>query len=291
MVSKSIIASCGMLLTAAIWGFAFVVVKDSLDIVSPIYMLAFRFSIAGVALAAICHKKFKLMNKSIFLHGAILGFFLFASYAFQTIGCRYTTAGKNAFLTTIYVVLVPLFLWILTKRRPGIQVFMAAFIAITGIALLSLQDDLSVNIGDILTLVCGVGFSLHMIFISRYNATEDAVLLTVLQLIFAAVFSWILAPIMDGGFPVQAFQSAKTIASMFYLGLFSTMVAFFLQNVCQKYTSPTMASLLLSMESVFGVVFSCIFLGEILTFRMGLGCFLIFGAIILAQINPPPVRA
>ena len=283
--SISILASFGMLLTAAIWGFAFVVVKDSLDIVPPIYMLAFRFTIAGVALSAIFIKKFKILNKSIFFHGAVLGFFLFAAYAFQTVGCQYTTAGKNAFLTTIYVVLVPLFLWALTKRRPDNRVFIAAFIAITGIALLSLQDDFSINIGDILTIICGVGFTLHMIFIAHYNATEDAVLLTVLQLVFAALFSWILAPIMDGSFPVEAFESSKTIGSMLYLGLFSTMIAFFLQNICQKYTPTTIASLFLSFESVFGVIFSCIFLKEVLTARMITGCVLIFSAIILSEVK------
>jgi len=182
------IASFGMLLTAAIWGFAFVVVKDSLDVVPPIYMLSFRFTIAGIVLALICIKKLALLNKTILLHGAVLGFFLFIAYAFQTIGCQYTTAGKNAFLTTIYVILVPLFLWILTKQQPKPQTIIAAFIALVGIALLSLQEDFSINKGDLLTIFCSIGFSLHMIFIAHYNATEDAVLLTILQILFAPFF-------------------------------------------------------------------------------------------------------
>lgn len=278
----SVLASLGMLLTAAIWGFAFVVVKDSLDIVPPIYMLAFRFTIAGLAISLIFIKKFKLMNKTILLHGMILGFLLFASYAFQTIGCQYTSAGKNAFLTAIYVVLIPFFLWALTKRRPSLKVFLAAFIAISGIALLSLQDNFSVNFGDILTMICGIGFAFHIIFISRFNATEDAILLTVLQLVFAAIFSWILAPFLDGEFPAYVFQNKQAIFSMLYLGLMSTMLAFFLQNICQKYTPATVASVFLSLESVFGVIFSCVFLGEVLTMRMIIGCVLIFVAIILA---------
>lgn len=278
----SILASCGMLLTAAIWGFAFVVVKDSLNSVPPIYMLAFRFSIASIAISLIFVKKFMLMTKEILLHGIILGFFLFASYAFQTIGCQYTTAGKNAFLTAIYVVLIPFFLWALTKHSPNIKIFLAAFLAITGIALLSLQKDLSINFGDVLTMICGIGFALHIIFIAKFNATEDAILLTILQLVFAAIFSWILAPFLDGDFPLLAFQNQQTIFSMLYLGIISTMIAFFLQNICQKYTPTTVASLLLSLESVFGVIFSCIFLGEVLTLRMIIGCFLIFIAITLA---------
>lgn len=277
------LASLGMLLTAAIWGFAFVIVKDSLDVVPPVYMIAFRFTIAGVALSAVFMRKFRHMTRRILFHGALLGFFLFAAYALQTIGCQYTTAGKNAFLTAVYVVLVPLFLWAFTRRAPGIHVLAAAVLALVGIALLSLQDDFSVNIGDILTLACGVGYALHMIFIARYNAEEDAVLLTVLQLVFAAAFSWILAPLADGGFPAQAFRDGRTIASMLYLGLISTMLAFLLQNICQKYTPPTLAALILSLESVFGVLFSCVFLGEVLSARMAAGCLLIFAAIILAE--------
>lgn len=277
------LASAGMLLTAAIWGFAFVVVKDSLDTIPPIYMLAFRFTIAGVALSLIFCRRLKLLNKNLFVHGAVLGSFLFTAYAFQTIGCQYTTAGKNAFLTTIYVVLVPLFLWGLTRRRPGAHVLVAALLAVTGIGLISLQSDFSVNFGDILTLVCGVGYALHMIFIARYNATEDVILLTVLQLVYAALFSWILAPIMDGAFPAEAIKNPKAIASMLYLGLISTMLAFFLQNICQKFTPPSVAALFLSFESVFGALFSCIFLHETLTPRMIAGCALLFVAIILAE--------
>ncbi|MBO5137630.1 MAG: EamA family transporter [Spirochaetaceae bacterium] len=282
--SIKILASVGMLLTAAIWGFAFVIVKNSLDFVPPIYMLAIRFSIAGLVLALIFCKKFSMLNKKILFHGAILGFFLFSAYAFQTIGCKYTSAGKNAFLTTIYVVLIPIFLWIMTKKRPGINVMIATFLAICGIGLLSLKNDFTINIGDILTLICGVGFALHIIFISRYNATEDPILLTVLQLCFAAIFSWILAPIMEGIFPKDALNSSSTVASMLYLGLISTMVAFFLQNLCQKYTPPTIAAIFLSMEAVFGVIFSCIFLKESLTLRIVFGCSLIFVAILLAEL-------
>ncbi|MBO5235563.1 MAG: EamA family transporter [Spirochaetaceae bacterium] len=281
--AKTLFASFGMLLTAAIWGFAFVVVKDSLDIVPPIYMMAFRFTIASVVLSLVFFNKFKLSTKKILLHGFILGVLLFLAYAFQTIGCLYTTAGKNAFLTAIYVILVPFFLWIMTKRKPGIHVIFAALIALVGIGLLTLQSDFSVNIGDLLTLICGIGYAFHMIFISRFNKTEDPILLTILQLFTAAILSWIFSPIWDGGFPKEVFYSSKAIYSLLYLGLISTMIAFFLQNLCQKYTPPTIAALLLSLESVFGVLFSCIFLKEPLTTTMVIGCILIFFAIILAE--------
>ncbi|HAH63735.1 MAG TPA: EamA family transporter [Treponema sp.] len=283
----SLFAGAGLLLAACIWGFAFVVVKDSLDYVGPVYMIAFRFSIATVALALLFAPKLRLLNKSYWKNGAVLGGYLFLAYAFQTIGCNYTTAGKNAFLTTIYVMLVPLLGWPLYKKRPGLYVFAAAVISITGIGLLALSNTdgslLTMNKGDALTLVCGLFYALHILRMERCNATQSTILLTVLQFFFAAVFSWIAAPFFDGAFPVEAVTNPRVIVSMLYLGLLSTMVAFVLQNVGLKYVQSSIAALFLSFESVFGVLFSTLLLHERLTLRMMTGCILIFFAVILAE--------
>ncbi len=276
------LANIGLLGTAIIWGFAFVVVKNSLDLIPPTWMLAFRFTIASVVLGLIFIKRMCTVNREILIQGAVLGVFLFLSYLFQTIGCQYTTAGKNAFLTTIYVILVPFLYWIISKSPPDAYCMVAAVLALVGIGLLSLQGDMTMNVGDVLTLICGLGYALHMIYIDRYTKIHDPVILTVLQLGFAAIFSWILAPFLDGGFPAGAFEPS-IVAGMLYLGLLSTMLAFLLQNVCQKYTTPNAASLLLSMESVFGVLFSVLFLGERMTPRMIMGCVLLFIAVILAE--------
>lgn len=290
----TVVSSAGLLLAAAIWGFAFVIVKDSLDYVGAIWMLAFRFTIAAVCLALVFCKKWKLITKSYWVHGVILGAFLFGAYAFQTIGCKYTTAGKNAFLTTIYVILVPLFGWPLNKKRPHWYVFVAALLSVTGIGLLALKNEngalLSMNVGDILTLVCGIFYAVHILFVEKYDAVEDPILLTVLQFAFAALFSWIAAPLMDGAFPAASLTNMRVVVSMLYLGIFSTMVAFVLQNVCLKYVPSALASLFLSMESVFGVLFSTILLHERMTLRMFAGCVLIFAAIMLAEVVPSLFR-
>ncbi len=277
-----LLAGIGLLSAAAIWGFAFVVVKNSLDAVPPTYMLAFRFTIAALLLAVICHRKLKGMSKRTLREGGVLGRWLFFSYLVQTIGCQYTTAGKNAFLTSAYVIIVPFLVWLLFRKKPDAFCMTAAVLAIIGMGMLSLQGDLSVNKGDVLTLICAVGFALHMIYIDKYTQQGDPVALTVLQLAFAALFSWLLAPFLDGGFPVGAFQP-NVIGAMLYLGVFSTMIGFLLQNVCQKYTPPSTASLLLSMESVFGVLFSTLLLGERMTGRMALGCVFLFVAVLLAE--------
>lgn len=287
--STSFLASLGLLLTAAIWGFAFVVVKDSLDYIGPIYMIAFRYTIAAVVMALIFVKKWKLLNKRYILRGALTGSFLFLAYVTQTIGCDYTTAGKNAFLTTIYVILVPIITWALTKKRPGWYVFVAAIMSVTGIGLLALgtSDSALLNIGDILTLICGVFYALHIIWTAKYNEQgDDPLFMTLLQFVFCAIYGWILSPIYDGAFPVAAFtaaSSSRVILSILYLGLFSTMLCFSLQNIGLKYVQSSLASLFLSFESVFGVLFGTLLLHETLTPRMFIGCVLIFLAVILAE--------
>lgn len=283
------LASGGLLLTATIWGFSFVVVKDTLDYVGAVYMVAVRYTLAAVVMSLIFVPRWKHLNKSILIHGLISGFFLLTAYVTQTIGCNFTTAGKNAFLTTIYVILVPLIGWILYKKRPGWYVFVAAVLSVTGIALLSLgADDASdLNKGDVLTLICGVFFALHIISTAKFNEQgDDTVLLTLLQFWTVAVFSWIAAPFFDGKPDFASFTNARVILSILYLGLLSTMLCFTLQNLGLKYVNSSLASLFLSFESVFGVLFSMIVLHERLTLKMGIGCALIFLGLTLAETKP-----
>ena len=141
--TKTLLASSGLLLVTLLWGVSFAVVKNSLDLVPPIYMMAFRFSIASLFLLIIFFNKLKLIKKSTLKKGALLGIFLALGYALQTIGVVYTTAGKNAFITTTYVIFVPFIYWIFTKRKPGSISIITAFVGFLGIGLLSLQDDMT----------------------------------------------------------------------------------------------------------------------------------------------------
>lgn len=280
---KRLLASLGLLFVTIIWGISFAVVKNSLELVPPIYMMAFRFSIASIALVIILFGKLKKISATTIKKGIVLGLFLALAYALQTIGIAYTTAGKNAFITTTYVIFVPFIYWFLTKRNPGILAILIAGIGLFGIALLSLQDDLSINKGDVLTLFCGIAYATHIVLIALFTQKEDPLVLNLIQIFFVTIFSWILAPFYDGAFPLEAISHVQTIWSMLFLGLFCTMLAFLLQTLCQKYVSPGSASLIISLEAVFGVFFAWIILGEILTLRMFLGASLVFVAIILSQ--------
>ena len=138
--TTSLWAAGGLLFTALIWGLAFVVVKNSLDFVPPIYMMAFRFTIATAGLSLMFIGRLKNIDAAMLKSGFVLGFLLTIAYALQTIGCKYTTAGKNAFLTAAYVVFVPFLHWMVNNQKTKKSHIAAAFVAIIGIALLSLQD-------------------------------------------------------------------------------------------------------------------------------------------------------
>jgi drug/metabolite transporter (DMT)-like permease len=216
------------------------------------------------------------------LSGSLLGIFLFVSYLLQTYGLKYTTASKNAFITTLYVILVPFLHWFFNQKRPTANNIGAAVIAVFGLGLISLEGDFSVNIGDLLTLFCGLFFAFHIVFVDRYTERYDPVRLTVIQMVVATILSWILAPILEGA---QDFAVIKgpIFIGLIYLGIFSTMICFLLQNVGQKHLSPNTSSIILSFEAVFGLGFSVVFLGEVVTPKLLAGCILLFASVILSE--------
>ncbi|MCI8453840.1 MAG: DMT family transporter [Lachnospiraceae bacterium] len=285
-MKTKVVAALGLLVTTMIWGSGFVVMKNSVDIVPPAYLLALRFTAAAVSMAVLFHKSLRGASREALVCGIILGIFLGTSYLFQTYGLTHTTASKNAFITTLYVIIVPFFHWLINKKRPKIYNLIAAVIAVIGLALLSLQGDKGINYGDFLTLICGVCFALHMVYIDRFTALHDPALLTVVQIAVAAVLFWCVSPVMDGAFSFAVLTDRGLVFGILYLALFSTMLAFLLQNLGQKYLSANTSALLLSMEAVFGALFSVIFLGDVLTERMLAGCALMFLAVLLSELGP-----
>ena len=282
MKKKSVLAKCALITTTIIWGAGFVAVKYAVEDIAPVLLLALRFTIAGILLSAVFFYKLKLINAKYLLNGAVLGTVLFCAYAFQTVGITGTTPGKNAFLTAVYCVLVPFLYWIIEKKQPEMRHFLAAVFCIAGIGLVSLTDELTINTGDLLTLISGLFFGIHVVFVSRYTKSDhgDAVLYTIIQFAVCAVLSWIFSLIFES-FPESV--SSLTVYSLLFLAVPSTAVALLLQIIGQKYTHPAAASILLSLESVFGVLFSVFIYGETLTQRILLGFCLIFAAVLISE--------
>jgi len=277
-------ACLGLLAAAFIWGIAFVFMKQSLDSITPMYLLAFRFTLAALFLLLLCIPRLKRMNKRTLLHGLVVGFCLFVAYALQTVGCKFTTAGKNAFLTAVYVVLVPFIAWIFFRKRLNLLSVIAAVLAVVGIGLVSLGGESGFNVGDWLTLACSVAFAVHIIFLSDYTKTDDVFLITMLQFAFASVFLWVVSLVFEP-FPSKASLSPEILSGIAFLGIFPSGLAFLLQSVGQKYTSASLAAVILSLESVFGALAGAIVLHETMSPFAIVGCVIILAAVILSQLE------
>ena len=280
MKNKSAFGRCALLMAALIWGTSFIVMKDAVDAIPVFLLLAVRFTIASVLLGLIFLKKMIRITKKMLLHGSVIGVLLFAAYAAQTIGLTGTTPGKNAFLTAIYCVVVPFITWVLFRRTPTKWNWIAAVLCMAGVGLVSLDGDLSMGTGDAWTLLGGLFFSAHMVAVSHWGEREDPVALTVMQFASSAVCCWMASLLLEGA-PQPIPQGAWW--ELLYLTFFASAAAMLLQNVGQSLTSATSASILLSFESVFGVLFSVLMGREALTLRVTCGFALIFVAVIASE--------
>ncbi|MCG8499544.1 MAG: DMT family transporter [Firmicutes bacterium] len=278
---KSILADVALLLVAIIWGSGFIATKFALDAdISPFYMMTFRFTIASLILCIVFIRKLKKMNKSVIRSGIIIGIFLFGGFAMQTIGLQYTTPSKNAFLTAVNVVIVPFLYWMVSRKKPDNYAVGAAVLCFLGIGFLTVEAGFAINIGDALTLVCAVFFACHIVSVGYFAKEMDPISLTIVQMITAAVLSGICAVFFE---QQPKIWGVKGMLAVGYLGIFSTFIAFLIQNTAQKHTTATKTAILLSTESVFGTLFSITLLKEQLTYKMLIGCFVIFAAIIISE--------
>lgn len=240
------------LLTAAvIWGSSFIVMKDAVAGVPVFLLLAIRFSIACALLGVIFRKRLKASGRTLLGHGAVCGVLLLSAYATQTFGLTTTSPGTNAFLTAVYCVLVPFVMWLMFRKRPTVWNWAAAALCLTGVGLVSLTGDMTITPGDAWTLLGGLFFALHMVAVSRFGEHDDPVVLTVWQFAASAVCCWVMTFAAEG-MPQPIPQHA--LFGVIYLSLFATAAALLLQNVGQSMASAASASILLSLESVFGVI-------------------------------------
>ena len=273
-----------MLFAAAfIWGSSFFIMKDTLNSMPVQYLLAIRFTIGAVLLGLVCWKKWgPYMRPDYLWRGGAMGLCLYLAYAIQTYGLERTTSSKNAFLTAVYCVLVPFFHWAFSKVRPDKYNLLAAVLCVAGVGLVSLNGDLSINVGDLLTLLCAVFYALHIVVTAKVSPGKDIALLTVFQFAFAALFAWV-GGLLTEDFPAAALSSAEALLPLAYLGVMATTVALLFQNVGMVYSDPASAAVILSLESVFGVLCSVVFYGDPVTVKLLAGFLLIFLAVLCSE--------
>lgn len=280
MKNKANIGRLALIATTLIWGSSFVILKSTLDSITPLWVLAIRFGGAALIMLIACLPKLKKLDKQYIKGGAVMGLCLAFAYILQTYGLVYTTPGKNAFLTATYCILVPFLYWAIAGTKPDKFNISAAIVCLVGMGFVCLGNDLSVNIGDILTICCGLFYGLHIIATSRAVEGRDALILTMLQFFFGGLICLVGAAIFE---PVPTDIPSSSWASIAYLTFMCTGLCFFLQTIGQKYTPPSQVAVILTLESVFGTAISVALGQENLTFGIVLGFCLIFCAILTSE--------
>lgn len=287
-MSRSLKAHLLLVFNAAIWGATFVVIKDALRDITPLYFNAVRMTLAAVCLAAVYWRQMRKLDGAALRYGAILGLLLWAGYEFQTTGLVHTTPSKSAFLTGVHVLLVPVFLTLFWRRKVNHWTVLGVVAAFVGLFLLTVPagenvlDLSSVNRGDLLTLGCAVAFAFHIIFLGRATKKHAFEQMAVLQTVFAAVFMFLTLPVLE---QPRAVWSPRVLWAIFVTGVFCTAVAFSIQAWAQQFTPPTHTALIFALEPVFAWITSYLVLKERLGHRATLGAMLILAGILLSELK------
>ena len=280
-------------LTALIWGTAFVAQRVGMDSIEPLTFTASRMALAAVAvglLAVLMGKRQGAgtdaahVNRNSLLGGLCCGFFLATATIFQQMGLVTTTAGKAGFITALYMLLVPIFGFVLFRRKNTWLVWLAVLIGVAGMYLLCVNEGFSLTRGDAMCCICAVLFSGHILCCDHFAPKADPIRMSAIQFAVAAVLSGIAAFIAE---QPSWDKVASAAVPILYCGLMSGGVGYTLQIIAQRWTDPTIASLLMSLESVFALLGGAVLLGERLSGREMLGCAIMFLAIVLVQIPLP----
>ncbi|MDO4807460.1 MAG: DMT family transporter [Coriobacteriales bacterium] len=274
-------------MAALLWGGSFVVLKDTLDVISPAWLMAIRFALAGVVMVSVFFPRVRAsLDKGHLVGAVLLGISGGLGYLIQNIGLTDTTAGHNAFLTATYCVMVPFLHWVVARVRPTVANLAAALIAVAGVGALSLggEDPFALRWGDWLTIVGAFWFAVQIEIMVAVARGKDIVAMTSIEFFVMSALCGTYGLLCE---PIPApavFQSVDFWLAMGYLVLLSSCLCTIAQNVGQAHVPPAQASLLLSLESVFGVFFSVVLFGEELTLQLVAGFGLVFAAVLISEL-------
>lgn len=294
-MNKKIIGNILLVLVAMIWGTAFVFQRTGMERIEPITFNASRMTLAAVAIGILSlfqkssplpkdSTEAKSTNRNTIVGGILCGVFLAAGSIFQQMGLVYTTAGKAGFITVLYILIVPVLNFLIFKKRNSFVVWIAVALGIFGMYLLCINGGFSLSAGDSLILVCAFLFSGHILCCDRFVNKCNPIRLSAIQFITSAAISWVAA------FILETPSTEKIISAMIpilYCGIVAGGMGYTLQIIAQKYTDPTVASLLMSLESVFAAIAGALILNERMSTRELIGCIIMFLAIILVQLPFP----
>lgn len=284
MTSREFLADVLLLIVAVIWGSTFTIVKQAVESTPVFSFLFMRFFLAGSLLVILSLTKIRSINTRVLKDGTILGVALFMAYAFQTFGLTTTSAAVTAFITGLYVVMVPILSSTVLRKMPRREALIGVILSAAGLALITLQGRLFFTFGEILVFLCAVCCAFHIILTDTFTRRNDVTLLTMVQIGVVAVLAMTSSFIFD---PVTVPREPdnQLIIALVVTAVFATVMAFGIQMSMQKHTSPTKTAIIFSMEPVSAAFFSYWFAGEILTGRQYVGALMILSAMIVAEVG------
>lgn len=278
------LADLALLYCALFWGLSFPTMKILVSIYPSCWLLFIRFGTGALMIYAFFHRRIHESFMKCLKGGAIIGALLFAAIASQTVGLNYIGGGRSAFISAIYVLIVPLMVWAFRKKFPGWITLFAACLCIAGMYFLT-GDDMTgpVNIGDILTIICAVTFAVQILAINHYTSDCDPITLSFIEFITLAMLSLVTSLIFETR---NELISMNGIYELLFTIVLCTFGCYVIQICAQKYAKPSHAAIIMSLESVFGLFSSIIFLGETITLRASISCAMIFASVLIAELEP-----
>lgn len=277
-----------LVFASIIWAMGTIVIKDAVYVIDPYWLVGLRFTSAGILLSLVLlPRMIKRVDARHIKVGLILGFFVGITYLLNTTGLAYTTAANSSFLTSTYCVFVPFISWALMRKRPTAFNLSAAALCFIGIALVAMPigGSFTIGLGDALTLASAVSCGLHIVLISKFAPGSDMMVLTALQFLVAGAMAVCWAALNGPPPPLEVFDK-EMMGSLVYLVVGATCITLLLQNIGLAHVDPAPGALMLSTESVFGVIFSIWLLGEVLTVQIVVGFVLIFIAVLVSEWLP-----
>lgn len=271
-----------LLLGTLFWGMTFVFIKDAVSLMSVAGFLGYRFLLASIVLMLIFMKRLRNFDRNIIKYGTLLSIPLLFSFLAQTIGLQYTSASMGGFITGLSVVFVPIILSVMQRKLPDLSVLIAVILATLGLSFLTLGSQITFNIGDTWVFLSAILFAIYVIMVGKYSKQSDGVLLSITQFLLVGVACIVYAAFKgELYFPSQY----KLWQAILFTALFATAYMYTVQNYYQKYISEITTSIIFSFEPLFAAITAFFYLNEALTEKTIFGGLLIFGGVLLAEIN------
>lgn len=271
-----------MSLSSFLWGSSFAVTKGAAEALPTNLLVALRLFLGGFIVALVYWKRLKNVSRGLILCSLINGLFYCGGMVLQTLGVKYTSAGRSAFVTSAYCIIIPVLEWIINKHKPKLNVWLAALVCLAGVGLIVLKGDFTVDSGDIYTLAGSMSFAMEIVLFGKFSKKQDDILLSSFQLMAAGIFAIILFAFTE---TLPTAVSTGTVLAVLYLAIACSGFPMVFQGIAQRVLQPSVVSIILGFEAVFAAILSAMIYNETFTGKCLIGCVLVFLSAFLALLE------